>query len=309
MALQIYNAKIEVLPAGFNNLGFTCYYNALLQSLLSCTSFIEKLYEINCNDELVKLLNYTLCNLKKIETDEHKENVMEEISKLGPLTWRAMIQKLARKSPDFAQFAIGQQCAAEGFGLFLQALEEFHNIQNLFIHRRRNKIFCNDCKAYFSQVDEINNIFEVEPLVETEEAPLVDLNKFLLSQTNIVDKDCICTICGVKSEKLRTSTLVMIPEILFVMSKKYKYDKNSKESEKMNIYTNFPETLTFNAKNKNLFVYKAVAQIEHHGSMNGGHYFAICKRKNGWVCLNDTNVTPSEFKPTVNTYIVVYHIT
>jgi ubiquitin C-terminal hydrolase len=95
----------------------------------------------------------------------------------------------------------------------------------------------------------------------------------------------------------------MVPEILVVMSKKY-------DSEhKLNIYTDFPEVMEFkgNANNKNMR-YEAVAQIEHSGDLNGGHYWAICKRKGGWFEINDMTVTPSQFQPSVNTYIVLYHL-
>ncbi len=307
MALQLYDDGAAIQPVGFSNLGFTCYYNSLLQSLLSCTSFVKKLGNLAENkDNLAKLLGYMVGNFRKLEAGPD-DVATEEIERLGSITWRAMIQKLAVKSPEVARFAMGQQCAAEGFSLLLQALEEYSDIQMLFTHRRRNKIFCPDCKTYFSQVDELNNLFEVEPFTESKEA-LTDLNYFLLSQRSKVDSDCICTKCGVKSEKLRASTLVMIPEILFVMSKKYKYDKDQHRGEKIDVYTEFPATLKFVAKNKSEFHYGAVAQIEHHGGLNGGHYYAICKRRNGWFCLNDSAVSPADFKPTVNTYIVVYHI-
>jgi ubiquitin C-terminal hydrolase len=307
MALRSYDATNAVQPVGFSNIGFTCYYNSLLQSLLSCTSFVEKLSDFSeKKDNLAKLLSYMVGNFRKLEAGQDAA-ATEEIERLGPITWRAMIQKLAVKSPEFAQFAVGQQCAAEGFSLLLQALEAYGDIQMLFTHRRRNKIFCPDCKTYFSQVDETNNLFEVEPFTESKEV-LTDLNHFLLSQQNKVDADCICSKCGIKSEKLRTSTLVMIPEILFVMSKKYKYNKDQHQGEKIDVYTEFPATLKFAAKDKSEFCYGAVAQIEHHGGLNGGHYYAICKRRNGWFCLNDLAVSPAEFRPTANTYIVVYHI-
>ena len=41
MSLISYNNESELLPTGFINLGATCYFNALLQSMLSCTSFID----------------------------------------------------------------------------------------------------------------------------------------------------------------------------------------------------------------------------------------------------------------------------
>ncbi len=305
MDLCRYDSAHSLVPVGFHNLGFTCYYNSLLQSLLSCTALIQELASNKSNDELLKLFNYLINKfivLAKYPVPEH----IEEIQRLGPLSWRAMIQKLARKSPEFAHFAMGQQCAAEGFSLLLQSIEEHHNIQNLFMYRRRNKLFCPDCKSCFSQVDEMQNIFEVEPQAIVTASKSKNLNEFLLNQHETVDADCVCSKCGVRGEKQKTSTLVMIPEILFVMSKKYKYEEG--RGEKLDVYTDFPETLIFNAKKGLELKYEAVAQIEHFGGLNGGHYYAICKRKGGWFCLNDTHVAPAKFEPTNNTYIVLYHV-
>lgn len=315
MALNKYNPEFSYNPVGFNNIGFTCYYNSLLQGLLSCPSFVEEvMYFPNSGDPVIKLLHYLIRHLKNLDSApiEERDIMIDEINRLGPVSWKGMIQKLASKSREFAYFAAGQQCVAEGFSLFLQSIEEYKDIQNLFLHRRRNKIFCEDCKSYFSQVDELNNIFEVEPNFEQEvtiDNSPKNLNEFLLYQKNLIDSDCVCTNCKTKSEKIRTSTLVMIPEILFVMSKKYKYNKDSEQGEKIDVYTDFPENLVFKSGRGSVFNYAAVAQIEHLGSsINGGHYYAVCKRKNKWYCINDNNVTEAIYAPTTNTYIVLYHV-
>jgi len=310
MDLIKYDINFSLNPVGFNNIGFTCYYNSLLQSLLSCTSFVEELIaHKDEQDGLIKLLNYLIDKLTKLDDPsfEHHEIYYNEISNLGPITWKYMVNRIAKKSMNFSYMASGQQCAAEGFSLLLQSIEEYHNIQNLFLYRRRNKLYCEDCKNYFSQIDEMNNIFEVEPHEIETKSFSKNLNEFLLNQKNNVDSNCRCSKCGTKSEKQKTSTLVMVPEILFVMAKKYKY--NNGQSEKLDIYTDFPEILTFNAKKNTKLIYRAVAQIEHIGnSIHSGHYYAICKRKNKWYCINDTHVSEAEFKPTNNTYIVIYHI-
>ncbi len=300
MDLSRYDQEFSLVPAGFNNLGFTCYYNSLLQGLLSCTSFVEEILGKSYdNSNLLRALRYMICKMHDLETASTPA-ILAEIQRLGPVTWKLMIQQLPR---EFSQFAAGQQCVAEGFSLLLQAIEKYENIQNLFTYRRRNKIFCDDCNTYFSDIYETNNIFEVEPQASAS----ANLNDFLLNQKNQIDSDCVCSNCGVRSEKQKTSTLVMVPEILFVMAKKYKYENG--RGEKLNIYVNFPEILTFGSKNKSPLEYQAVAQIEHYGAgINGGHYAAICRRKGGWFCINDAVITPSKFKPTENTYIVVYHV-
>ena len=93
----------------------------------------------------------------------------------------------------------------------------------------------------------------------------------------------------------------MAPEILIVLSKKY----NSKS--KLNTFTEFTQFIEFNGTNGAL-KYEAVSQIEHSGGMNGGHYWCVSKRNDGWYYLNDSSYVKKEFSVTNNTYIVFYHI-
>ena len=56
--------------------------------------------------------------------------------------------------------------------------------------------------------------------------------------------------------------------------------------------------------------YRLVAQIEHSGGLEGGHYWARCLRGGGALqafMLNDTGISPARFGPSAETYIVVYH--
>ncbi len=221
------------------------------------------------------------------------------------MTWRLMITKLASKSQEFARFAVGQQCAAEGFSLFLQSIEEHPNIERLFTHRRRNSFHCPDCKECFSIVEETNNMFEVDIDETGEIKDKKNLNEFLLNQKNNIDADCLCSKCNVRSEKIKISSLIMVPVILFVMSKKYMF-KNG-QGRKLVVNTDFPEHLVFKSRTGAEFKYSAVSMIQHYGGLNGGHYTAICKRLGKWYCINDNMVSPATFRPDSNTYIVVYH--
>jgi ubiquitin C-terminal hydrolase len=315
MNFKKYNNNLSLNPQGFQNLGFTCYYNALLQSLLSCTSFVEELLNNEETYDKNNVAKVIIQLIKELKKDNVNVNL---VSKLAPLSWKVMIKKISEPpngSIEMARFAAGQQCTVEGFNILLQTFENMQNIQNLFLHRRRNKLYCANCNNWCSEVNEMNNFFEVEPEFKLQQLDKFknmnndnkkDLNSFLLIQNTYVDKDHICSLCNYVGEKFKMSQLVMIPEILFVMSKKYKYDQSG--GSKLNVYTDFPEELVFKSNNNQQLIYKAISQIEHSGGLNGGHYWAICKRNDKWYCINDLSVTESEYKPTNNTYVVIYHI-
>jgi ubiquitin C-terminal hydrolase len=320
MNLTKYNEHVALPAFGFNNLGFTCYFNSLLQGMLSCTSLIEELLQ-HKDEEKYDENPITQHMIQLIELAMHysidKDASTElQLNNLSPIIWRKMIMFLhVQKKKQLQEFSSGQQCAREGYHYLMESLEDFAGIQNLFLHRYKTMLYCFDCENWVSKVECTYSLFEVQANLKTEQLDRfkqfddsnMDMNQFLTRQDGYVDKDYRCPKCNVASEKYRRTVLVMAPEVLVVMSKKYTTE------QKLDVYTDFPKTLTFKGRDKKedkLFPmhYEAVAQIEHTGGLNGGHYWAICRRNDGWYNLNDTRVTKSEFAPTKNTYIVMYHI-
>jgi ubiquitin C-terminal hydrolase len=314
MDLVKYNKSLELPPFGFNNMGATCYFNAMLQSLFSCTAFIEELLnnkeEYNKNPitkYIIKIIELTRDLDRTSDPDQSAE-----IAALSPRVWKEMVVYLCRKrQTSIGDILSGQQCAREGFHCLLDALDEFRGIQNIFLHRYKTMVHCEKCNKWISDVDNMYNIFEVHPQLKTEqlekfkqydETEPISMEKFLTKQSSYVDKDFTCTTCKDKSEKYNRNFLIMVPEILVVLSKKYT------AGIKLNVFTDFPEQLSFNGKNGTTLTYTAVSQIEHSGGLNGGHYWAISKRAGGWFTLNDNGVSPAKFAPTKNTYIVFYHL-
>jgi ubiquitin C-terminal hydrolase len=325
MSLIPYNDKMTLSPFGFNNLGSTCYFNAMLQSILSCTSFTQDLiqnkesveYDNNpVTKRLIELIELAL-SLKElksqnVDTTEKQSIVKQTLGKYSPGVWKEMVMFLCKKNKtQLRDFMVGQQCAREGFHCLMDSMEHFDSIQNIFLHRYKNAIYCFDCEKWVSNVESMYSLFEVQSDLKTEQLDRFkkydnddspDMNKFLAKQTGYVDKFYICPKCKKDGEKYNTSCLVMVPEVLVVLSKKYVTD------QKLNVHTNFPMKLEFNGSGGKPLNYEAVSQIEHTGDLNGGHYWAISRRNDGWYTLNDNNVYKSEFSPTKNTYIVFYHL-
>jgi ubiquitin C-terminal hydrolase len=324
MSLTKFNANSMLYPFGLRNIGYTCYFNSVLQAMLSCTSFIDELMD---NDDEKKYDAYTitstfvkLIKLAYIESEALSSESKHELREMGPLIWKIMLTTLAPDNSNIKQFARSQQCASEGYTYLLDALDPFSEIQNLFMHRYKTRLFCVDCEQWVSTTEHINNMFEVQADLKTEQLEkfkLADepddkkfnMNEFLLGQDGYVDKDFICPKCKNRGEKYKRTTLTMAPEVLVVLAKKY--ESNHNVSHKINIMTEFPPFMEFYGYNNSgnyLARYEAVAQIEHVGGLNGGHYWSVCKRRDGWYCLNDTGVSPAEFKPTPNTYMCFYHL-
>ena len=314
MDLVRYDENKALHPNGFRNIGATCYFNSVLQALLSCTSFIEEImsprekYEDNKTIQLFR--KYIELSRKVHDERLETKDGAADLVNFSPELWKNMVLTLCRKKKiPISQFMQGQQCAGEGYHYLLETMEELHDIQNLFLHRYKSLIRCFDCDKWVSDVDNMYSLFEVEPDLQLEQlakfekytVDTKDMQEFLAKQSSYVDENYKCPECKRKGEKYKLTMLVMVPEIMFVMAKKYTLDR------KLNVNTAFPKKLSFNEGEKKI-MYEAVAQIEHAGGRHGGHYWAICRRKDGWYTLNDGIVQKSEFKPTANTYIVVYHL-
>ena len=133
MDLKKFNQNFEFYPLGFKNIGSTCYYNALLQALLSCTALSEELLNSKFqaaykNNEFCKsliiLLQSKLLHNYVFEVDEEKQERLEmNIHELAPRSWKALMFELSKES-DIKRFSSGQQDAFEGFNLLLQGLEK-----------------------------------------------------------------------------------------------------------------------------------------------------------------------------------------
>jgi ubiquitin C-terminal hydrolase len=272
-------------PIGFENSGATCYYNSLLQCLFSCSTFVE--YIEKGDGEYVESFAKILDAMKKASSEPS----------LATENWRIMMKTAAKKGITFGG---GQQCALEAYTVMLDCLPS--RFKWLFTHRRNNKLRCPSCRKICSSIQEVNTFFDINHDTRSR-----DINQCLKSYKTDVDENHVCSLCGFQGRKIKTSSLVMIPEILVVVSKKYEF--NGVIGRKLEHVTCFPEELHFNTNKGKKVAYKAVAQVEHYGSLGSGHYNCICKRKD-WYMADDSKVkknTPNRFKPTKNTYIVFYH--
>jgi ubiquitin C-terminal hydrolase len=313
-----YNNNCALNPNGFRNIGSFCHFNALLQCMISCTSFLDAISTIakaGNKNLLIKSLDKFIKQSNTTQPNESRKLLEQESS----FIFSSMITQLVKvKKINMDNFSSGEQCASEGFHFLLEALDDIKSLKKLFIHRYQTSIYCPKCNKWISKKECENYIFDIQHNLKIPQIKLFNkydaaynadtatFNDYLLKQNSYVDKNFKCSTkkCNeTPIEKFTNTVLVRTPEVLVIMSKKYM------GNEKIDIRSEFPEELKFNGINKEKMVYKAIAQIEHVGDANSGHYYSICKRKNGWYLFNDNTVKKVKgFEYTKNTFIVFYHI-
>lgn len=333
-----YHTEYAVPAGGLKNYGNTCHFNSMIQAILSCTAVFEKLEALAAAEDPSFEENVACQFLLDIyhKMKDKKENINRSIFNL----WQYLLERASGRR-DRVTWTAAQQDAHESFLLLMDGIESCHEILNLFRHRYRRALYCAACRRWSESREILNTVFDIPPSLQNQQLPQfanldcyfnkpMPMNAFIKGNNDYVDKDYICghADCKVRGEQFQSTILTMVPEILPIIFKKY-------ERKQM---TRFPKELIFEAKNttcttvakntvcttvaKNTnatgtesiadrkipaLIYKLVAQVEHSGSQQGGHYWAVCLRSDGkFYELNDSSVSEEAPGPTLNTYMVIY---
>jgi len=281
-----YNEKYEFNPNGFVNLGATCYFNSLVQGLMSCTQLTETILEMDDRLGLSPVLSAYKQMLLTVSTGDVKTAMQSVV----PL-WKTLISEL-RKSGN-KTFGSGQEDSSEALTLILQSMNSFM-VDYLFEHKYERIIFCHHCNKICSRPEDTSIIYEVHYKDLTPHGG--DLNRYILNHRPPMDESYICPKCNKAGKKTQAKQLVVIPEIFVVQYNKYE----SKWPAAV------PTELKIPTTDGSYMKYILVSQTLHSGSQRGGHYWAYAKRAGGVFNLNDTSVSKADFSSLNQTVLLWY---
>lgn len=311
-----FNSKFTTTIFGLQNNGSICWFNALIQSLLSLSSFNQRLIELfiktDKNDEnhfgialakfVYKFSNFNSANDNVDRSKYSTENIIN-ILKLFVIEMRT---KSKNGNTTISEY--GQQSASEGFIQLIDCLETkntkiLDSIFGLFNIRYQFSIECDNCNDIVS----INrdNSCHLEMFgnlnLDTEEK----FSDYIYTHHSLLE-NYRCEKCNqVMKEVNQAEKLRMVRDVIVILFNKYYVKKN--------IW--YPQTLTFQNNSGGAFKYRLISTIEHSGGLNGGHYWARCARKSpsndsfDYYSFNDETVNRiKELTPTINTYMLFYHL-
>ena len=261
-------------PFGLINQVSNCYFNALLQALMSCKYFVKHLYEVD--SDITKLFR------EMIEGSDGSKSV--EILKLaGP------------------KLMTGQQCALEGFDVLIAAMK----FESVFDYDYRLKLSCPKCwhvwtssgidkGLHFPEFDKALTDSYLSKSISDAEFKKAIIDDLFEHKSKAPGAKC--EKCG-HVDLIQLYELQSVGDILVLVFNKY-------DPTKPNLP--FPDEIKLPASGGGDHTFKPVAVIEQSGSLSGGHYIAIVKRSTIHNC-NDMSITPAmRLTSSPNTYIVFY---
>lgn len=336
-----YDLSLAPQAFGLNNTGVICYLNSFLQMLAGCTSLVRAVLQNADYVSQTRTGAAMLAYFRAFSAIDEAGHVVaraqpaQDISLLSSSVLSALTDDLRARRP-WVHFGGGQESASEALVHILDMMEpprlsaeeeaalisnkspadappgrpvEIHvasaesPITRLFLHRFRCELHCRKCRKVVSKETDyavVFNLFHFDTL-RVQPATVADFSKAVrlqVSETN----DYTCPTCNEKTKAFRVYNLTMVPEIIVCSFNLYVGYGGVRRARY------FPERVEFLAVDGGKLVFRLVGQVEHAGSLSGGHYWARGLRAGERIhLLNDTGVSPTSFAPTPNTYMLAFH--
>jgi ubiquitin C-terminal hydrolase len=303
---------------GLNNTGVICYLNSFLQVLASCTALTKAVLQ---NEEYLSRTATGAAVFSFVRG--YHQNLTPNIEFRSAQVLTALVTDLRARRPN-VKFGGGQESASEALVLILDMMEPataaaavaagpVHSIESpitrLFLHRFRCDTYCCVCrKSVSKEIDHaVNfNLFHIDQLKVQPNSPKT-FSQAICRQISATE-DYKCAACAPSAAApnpaaYRVYNLTMVPEIIVCVFNLYVGFGGVRQARYI------PDRLEFPAvENGRVLRFRLVGQVEHAGSLSGGHYWARALRAHDQVfLLNDRSVTPASFASTPNTYMVFYH--
>jgi ubiquitin C-terminal hydrolase len=300
--MEFYDPHSVPAPNGFFNTGAICYWNALMQSLVSLPAFNRAMLANEASFAKNPIANNIISYLRSALTTNGDTGAnTTKFATASNAILSAMITQM-RKNRRFVDLEFGnrQESASEGFVLLLDMLKS-PEVERVFGNRYKLSSWCPHCNEEImvttDQSFQINLFYSDKP---TDSKGFRDL---IMSHPD-EHVGYKCEKCKNVIEKgVRFHTLKMLREIMVVEFNKYM----SKDMRW------FPREMEFPSTSGKPLKYKLVSIIEHSGGLSGGHYWARSYRPTSategkWYKFNDIGVSDADAEPSDASYMMFYHV-
>ncbi len=273
--MDSYDNNYAINPNGFTNTGSICYFNSLIQSILSCTTIIK--HAKNNSHEYTTPLQKEFVNM---------------CNNPQPYSTTIMLQELLKVLPKGVDIGFHQCSSSEAF---VYLVDNIPQIRKFFDLVQKASTECKICGDRSSMILPKEITLPIPFITEAE------FNEGIKSHVSNIP-EYTCDKCKNKlTDTIRRYVLIKISEII-VLQYTSVYNKIDKFVP--------GELLLLSEDKRSSYVYKLVALCEHSGGLSGGHYWSTCLRKNSKLyTLNDSSISGcSDSSPlSANVYLAFYH--
>lgn len=276
-------------PFGLANVGSICYFNSLLQALVSCPPLLRDAPR-ELSAEGATPVSRALAQF-----------VQEASGPQGPppeasaRMLQVLVAELRRRRPR-TRYGQGQESASEGLVLLLEMLDDGSSLPaarfappgggtrtarasplvGLFVHRYRYRQRCEACGAESEpppcDPGVIVHLKGPAPAAG-EKTPAGFAGRLLQTGPELL-AGFRCALCGAVGRCVRAGRLTRAPEILAVAFDHYTAEGRARADRY------FPASFVLpRGGTEPAFRYRCVAQVDHTGGLAGGHYVARAFRR------------------------------
>jgi ubiquitin C-terminal hydrolase len=302
--------EIRRIGPGLQNLGNTCFMNAVLQCLVYCPPLIHHLMVCK-HSKICRTLGF--CGYCELEHHVRRYFFQTQLNKsLVPRRFATHLRAICK------QFRLGRQEDAHEFircllDMIEKAYIQSHYgedllaanpkqrqctiVQHIFGGQLQSQVKCLSCKSESNTYDPFLDIcLDIKNCNTIEKA----FAQYTLSEKLSKENRYKCDKCQQRVEAEKRMTIHYAPAILTVQFKRFDYC--SGYGKKIGKHISFSEVLNLRSYMSEEFAntdlrYRLFAVLVHAGqSCNSGHYYCYVRNATeAWYCMNDDVVYQTSF--------------
>lgn len=280
---------------GFNNTQVLCWLNSLIQSLLSFDSTYNFFIKNKTTDSSSHISRQLTTLFKQLDE-------LEDVSGMSTDLLNSLVRDL-KKNNRKIDLSSGQQSSSEGLILILEIINN-KELDRLFNHVYEIVIVCNQTNKIVSKKRDTGNVFYLWQFNESQllDTPLEDVILYHIDECDDSYKPDKNHKEGYTYKKI--TKLRRIPQIVVIALNRYMTD--GKKYVPRNQQIKLPYEFKIPSNKDEDMIYRKKAEIDHLGSLNGGHYVCRAERDKKTYLFNDSSYKLHEFGTLPSTYLTFY---
>lgn len=286
--------------SGAYNMGANCWWNALIQCLLSAPAFIDELRKAVKDESIINAASSNIYLIRAILTLAAGKTG-DNIDTPAALIVLAKICRMRGLTLDL----FSQEGTANGFVVLLDALA-LPQLCTRFRSKYNKNISCGACGKTASSMDDrsffitiyepwrLKSRSDYEQYLIRHESPLIDYK---------------CSNCGKECTKA-VESLRLLREVLILVINRGINDNNTGKNYFL------PDTIEMPSIKGGSLCWKMTGRIQHSGFIDprnftsSGHYWADVLRGGKWYNANDSSIREVDAPASIDifTHMIFYHM-